>query len=100
MQQGRTSDAEVSIKRLYGKERVAEVMRDLDAARQGSSEPEAGWFDLFSRRYSKGISFLIQMFILTSLKFSRDGCDSSIMFYGKTKPLNTFDPVNLECGGP
>lgn len=55
LKQGRISEAEVSIKRLYGKERVAEVMSDLDAASQGSSEPEAGWFDLFSSRYSKGI---------------------------------------------
>lgn len=58
LKQGRISEAEVSIKRLYGKERVAEVMSDLDAASQGSSEPEAGWFDLFSSRYSKGIYFL------------------------------------------
>ncbi|KAG6382348.1 hypothetical protein SASPL_157986 [Salvia splendens] len=49
-QQGRISDAEVSIRRLYGKERVSEVMRDLAAAGQGSTEPEAGWFDLFSSR--------------------------------------------------
>lgn len=54
-QQGRISDAEVSIKKLYGKERVAEIMRDLDAAGQGSTELEAGWFDLFSSRYWKGI---------------------------------------------
>ncbi|KAG6392616.1 hypothetical protein SASPL_146840 [Salvia splendens] len=52
-QQGRISDAEVSIRRLYGKERVSEVMRDLAAAGQGSTEPEAGWFDLFSSRYWK-----------------------------------------------
>lgn len=55
LQQGRISDAEASIKKLYGKERVAEVMRDLNAAGQGSIEPEAGWFDLFSSRYWKGI---------------------------------------------
>jgi hypothetical protein len=30
-------------------------MQDLTAASQGSSEPEAGWFELFSRRYWKGI---------------------------------------------
>ncbi|KAL0395940.1 UNVERIFIED_CONTAM: Plastidic glucose transporter 4 [Sesamum calycinum] len=41
-QQGKISEAEVSIKRLFGKERVAEVMSDLDAAAQGSAEPEAG----------------------------------------------------------
>lgn len=54
LQQGKISEAEVSIRKLNGKERVAEVMSDLDAAAQGSSEPEAGWFDLFSSRYWKG----------------------------------------------
>lgn len=61
LKQGRIAEAEVSIKRLYGKERVAEVMSDLDAAGRGSSEPEAGWLDLFSSRYRKsiyGITFL------------------------------------------
>jgi hypothetical protein len=30
-------------------------MYDLRASGQNSSEPEAGWFDLFSKRYRKGI---------------------------------------------
>lgn len=55
MQQGKIPEAEKSIKTLFGKERVAEVMQDLRAAGQGSVEPEAGWFDLFSSRYWKGI---------------------------------------------
>ncbi|KAL8034469.1 hypothetical protein ABFX02_12G030900 [Erythranthe guttata] len=64
---GKISEAEVSVKRLYGKERVAEFMSDLDAAGQDSSEPEAGWFDLFSSRYRKVVSvgaalFLFQQF--------------------------------------
>ncbi|GFP97424.1 plastidic glucose transporter 4 [Phtheirospermum japonicum] len=66
-QQGRTSDAELSIKRLYGKERVAEVMSDLDAAAQGSSEPEAGWFDLFSSRYWKVVSVGAALFLFQQL---------------------------------
>lgn len=45
----------MAIKTLFGKERVAEVMNDFNAASQGSSEQEAGWFDLFSSRYWKGI---------------------------------------------
>ncbi|XP_047969814.1 plastidic glucose transporter 4-like isoform X2 [Salvia hispanica] len=66
-QQGRIAEAEVSIKRLFGKERVAEVMGDLDAAGRDSSEPEAGWLDLFSNRYRKVVSvgaalFLFQQF--------------------------------------
>ncbi|CAN4083193.1 unnamed protein product [Withania somnifera] len=66
-QQGRTSEAETSIKRLYGKERVAEVMGDLEAASQGSSEPDAGWLDLFSSRYWKVVSIGAAMFLFQQL---------------------------------
>lgn len=66
-QQGRISEAETSIKRLYGKERVAEVMGDLVAASQGSSEPDAGWLDLFSSRYRKVVSIGAAMFLLQQL---------------------------------
>lgn len=55
LQQGKISEAEKAIRTLFGKERVAEVMLDLTTGGQGSAEPEAGWFDLFSSRYSKGI---------------------------------------------
>ncbi|KAL8487602.1 hypothetical protein ACS0TY_024063 [Phlomoides rotata] len=61
--QGRISEAEVSIRRLYGKEKVAKVMSDLDAASQDSSEPEAGWFDLFSSRYMKVVSVSAALFL-------------------------------------
>ncbi|GMI66163.1 GLUCOSE TRANSPORTER 1, plastidic GLC translocator [Hibiscus trionum] len=66
-QQGKISEAEKSIKALYGKERVTEVMYELSNAGQGSTEPEAGWFDLFSGRYRKVVSvgaalFLFQQF--------------------------------------
>ena len=54
-QQGKIPEAEKSIRTLYGKERVAEVMYELRTAGQGSTEQEAGWFDLFSSRYWKGI---------------------------------------------
>lgn len=57
MQQGKITQAETAIRRLYGKERVAEIMNDFNTAAQGSSEPEAGWLDLFSSRYWKGICF-------------------------------------------
>ncbi|GER35575.1 major facilitator superfamily protein [Striga asiatica] len=66
-QQGRISEAEVSIKRLFGKERVSEIMSDLDAAAQGSSEPEAGWFDLFSSRYWKVVSVGAALFLFQQL---------------------------------
>ncbi|XP_073150853.1 plastidic glucose transporter 4 [Henckelia pumila] len=66
-QQGKIAQAETSIRKLYGKERVAEVMSDLDAASQGSSEPEAGWFDLFSRRYRNVVSVGAALFLLQQL---------------------------------
>lgn len=66
-QQGRISEAETSIKRLYGKEKVAEVMGDLEASAQGSSEPDAGWLDLFSSRYRKVVSIGAAMFLLQQL---------------------------------
>ncbi|KAL4362053.1 hypothetical protein GQ457_04G023330 [Hibiscus cannabinus] len=66
-QQGKISEAEKSIEALYGKERVTEVMYELSNAGQGSTEPEAGWVDLFSCRYRKVVSvgaalFLFQQF--------------------------------------
>ncbi|CAL5185744.1 unnamed protein product [Lathyrus oleraceus] len=66
-QQGKVIEAEKAVKTLYGKERVAAVMHDLRTASQGSSEPEAGWLDLFSSRYWKVVSvgaalFLFQQF--------------------------------------
>lgn len=57
MQQGKIAEAQKAVAALYGKERVPEVINDLRTSVQGgSSEPEAGWFDLFSKRYRKGIS--------------------------------------------
>ncbi|PPR81592.1 hypothetical protein GOBAR_AA39125 [Gossypium barbadense] len=52
-QQGKIPEAEKAIRTLYGKERVAEIMYELRTAGQGSTEQEAGWFDLFSSRYWK-----------------------------------------------
>ncbi|XP_027077989.1 plastidic glucose transporter 4 [Coffea eugenioides] len=66
-QQGKIAEAEMSIKRLFGKERVVEVMDDLKAAARGSSEPEAGWFDLFSSRYWKVVSVGAALFLFQQL---------------------------------
>ncbi|TKY46495.1 Plastidic glucose transporter 4 [Spatholobus suberectus] len=67
LQQGKISEAEKAIKTLYGKERVAAVMYDLTTASQGSSEPEAGWFDLFSSRYWKVVSVGTALFLFQQL---------------------------------
>ncbi|CAL5192912.1 unnamed protein product [Lathyrus oleraceus] len=66
-QQGKISEAEKAIKTLYGKEIVASVMQDLTAASQGSSEPEAGWLELFSSRYRKVVSVGATLFLLQQL---------------------------------
>ncbi|KAL2335258.1 hypothetical protein Fmac_016471 [Flemingia macrophylla] len=66
-QQGKLVEAEKAIKTLYGKERVAAVMYDLSTASQGSSEPEAGWFDLFSSRYWKVVSVGAALFLFQQL---------------------------------
>ncbi|KAI8534437.1 hypothetical protein RHMOL_Rhmol10G0089600 [Rhododendron molle] len=66
-QQGKVSQAEMAIKTLFGKERVAEVMNDFNAASQGSSEQEAGWFDLFSSRYRKVVSVGAALFLFQQL---------------------------------
>ncbi|GAY43875.1 hypothetical protein CUMW_078000 [Citrus unshiu] len=67
LQQGKKSEAEKSIQTLYGKERVSEVMLDLTNAGQGSAEPEAGWFDLFSSRYWKVVSVGAALFLFQQL---------------------------------
>ncbi|KAF8390108.1 hypothetical protein HHK36_024630 [Tetracentron sinense] len=66
-QQGKISQAETAIKTLFGKERVAEVMNDLRASGQGSTEQEAGWFDLFSSRYRKVVSVGAALFLFQQL---------------------------------
>ncbi|KAK9683190.1 hypothetical protein RND81_10G122100 [Saponaria officinalis] len=66
-QQGKVAEAQKAIAALYGKERVPEVMNDLRASVQGSSEPEAGWFDLFSKRYSKVVSVGAALFLFQQL---------------------------------
>ncbi|KAG6743126.1 hypothetical protein POTOM_054072 [Populus tomentosa] len=52
---------------LYGKERVADVMTDLNVASQGSAEQEAGWFDLFSSRYWKVVSVGVALFFFQQM---------------------------------
>ncbi|CAE6104057.1 unnamed protein product [Arabidopsis arenosa] len=67
VQQGKVTQAEKAIKTLYGKERVVELVRDLSTSGQGSSEPEAGWFDLFSSRYWKVVSVGAALFLFQQL---------------------------------
>ncbi|KAL0910663.1 hypothetical protein M5K25_021665 [Dendrobium thyrsiflorum] len=67
VQQGKFSEAENAVRILYGKERVAEVMHDLKAGGQGRTEQDAGWFDLFSKRYWKVVSVGAALFLFQQL---------------------------------
>ncbi|XP_039125577.1 plastidic glucose transporter 4 [Dioscorea cayenensis subsp. rotundata] len=66
-QQGKLTQAEASLRTLYGKERVAEAMQGLQAGIQGSTEQDAGWFDLFSKRYGKVVSVGAALFLFQQL---------------------------------
>lgn len=66
-QQGRITDAEKAIRTLFGKEKVTEVMSDLRSGSQGSKEPDAGWIDLFSKRYWKVVSVGVALFFFQQL---------------------------------
>ncbi|KAK8532245.1 hypothetical protein V6N12_053691 [Hibiscus sabdariffa] len=66
-QQGKIPEAEKAIRIIYGKERVVEIMYELRNASQGSTEPEAGWFDLFSSRYWKVVSVGAALFLFQQL---------------------------------
>lgn len=67
VQQGKFSEAENSVRTLFGKERVADVMLDLKAGCQDRTEQDAGWFDLFSKRYWKVVSVGAALFLFQQL---------------------------------
>lgn len=67
VQQKKIVEAEKAIKTLYGEGKVAEVMADLSASGQGSEEQDAGWFDLFSKRYFKVVSVGAALFLFQQL---------------------------------
>ncbi|KAG6558001.1 hypothetical protein Mapa_000180 [Marchantia paleacea] len=66
-QQGRKGEAEVAIRRLWGKGKVEQAMGELSDNSSSSSEENAGWGELFSKRYRKIVAvgaalFLFQQF--------------------------------------
>ncbi|XP_057863120.1 plastidic glucose transporter 4 [Cryptomeria japonica] len=65
--QGKIAQAEAAIKTLWGKGKVEEVMADLRAGSSGSVEEDAGWFDLFSKRYWKVVSVGAALFLFQQL---------------------------------
>lgn len=58
MQQGRISDAETAVRKLWGKSKVESSMAELKAGSvetvKGDSQ-DAGWGELFGKRYRKGM---------------------------------------------
>ncbi|KAL1810091.1 hypothetical protein ACET3Z_027081 [Daucus carota] len=66
-QQGKLFEAKSAIERLFGKERVVEVMNDLDAYSPASTKPKAGWFNLFSNRYWKVVNVGAALFLFKHL---------------------------------
>ncbi|KAL2896345.1 Plastidic glucose transporter 4 [Bienertia sinuspersici] len=66
-QQGKIAEAQKAVAALYGKDRVSEVINDLRTSVQGSSEPEVGWFDLFSSRYRKVVSVGAALFLFQQM---------------------------------
>ncbi|KAG0493393.1 hypothetical protein HPP92_004387 [Vanilla planifolia] len=67
VQQGKLAEAERAVKTLYGKERISEIMHELQSGGQGSKEQDAGWFDLFSKRYWKVVSVGAALFLFQQL---------------------------------
>ena len=66
-QQGKIVEAESAIKTLWGKGKVEEVMLELRGSSTGSVEEDAGWFDLFSKRYWKVVSVGATLFLFQQL---------------------------------
>jgi len=60
LQQGRIAEAETAARRLWGKAKLENALADLKESNSdaGASE-DAGWGDLFSRRYRKGTRRLL-----------------------------------------
>ncbi|KAL1308769.1 plastidic glucose transporter 4-like [Arachis ipaensis] len=56
------------------------VMHDLTAASQGSSEPEAKWFDLFSSRYRKVVSVGAALFLFQQFAASMEDLEPLRLF--------------------
>nr|XP_043640278.1 plastidic glucose transporter 4-like [Erigeron canadensis] len=67
VQQRKTSQAEHAIEKLYGKNRVSELIAELTASGAGFEEQDAGWLDLFSRRYFKVVSVGAALFLFQQL---------------------------------
>lgn len=65
--EGKIAEAESAIKTLWGKGKVEEVMLELRGSSTGSVEEDAGWFDLFSKRYWKVVSVGAALFLFQQL---------------------------------
>lgn len=67
-QQGKIPQSESAIKTLYGAQKVDEVMLDLrGSGGQISGEQDAGWLELFGKRYWKVVSVGAALFLFQQL---------------------------------
>ncbi|KAL2632206.1 hypothetical protein R1flu_016892 [Riccia fluitans] len=62
-QQGRKSEAEVAVQRLWGKSRVEHAMVELSDSGSSSSEETAGWGELLSKRYRNVVAIGAMLFL-------------------------------------
>lgn len=60
--QGKLSEAEAAIKKLWGRQKADEAMFELRSRTRDVMEEDVGWFDLFRRRYRKVVSVGIVLF--------------------------------------
>lgn len=67
MQQGRISDAETAVRKLWGKSKVESSMAELKASNvetvKGDNQ-DASWGELFGKRYRKGKPSCIHFMIV------------------------------------
>lgn len=65
--QGKLSEAEAAIKKLWGRQKADEAMFELRSRTRDVMEEDVGWFDLFRRRYRKVVSVGIVLFAFQQL---------------------------------
>jgi hypothetical protein len=83
MQQGRIADAEIAVRQLWGKAKVESSMADLKASSvetvKGDNQ-DAGWGELFGKRYRKGTDGGLGLMGLTVVGFVADVAYMSVLW--------------------
>ena len=84
--EGKIVEVESTINTLWGKGKVEEVMLELRGSSTGFLEEDAGWFDLFSKRYWKVVSVGATLFLFQQL------AGINVVFYYST---SVFQSVGI-----